>query len=260
MLNLNMRKQVRSESSATEWVSSETTRGFEPIRVALLLCDMWNTHWCVNSANRVSEMAPVMNRAVNNARNLGMQIIHAPSDAMKYYADYPQRLTILDMSQIAPPPEKILPKEPPLPIDDSDGGCDTPIELQIKTPDTSVWTRQHPEIEIFENDVISDSGKEVYSLLKLKGIGLLLIMGVHTNMCVLGRSFGIRQMLRWGVECALVRDMTDTMYNPAMRPFVSHFEGTRLVVEHIERYCCPTLLSSDFSGETPFQFDGNYLA
>ena len=24
-----------------------------------------------------------------------------------------------------------------------------------------------------------------------------------------------------------VRDMTDTMYNPALAPFVSHFEGNR---------------------------------
>jgi len=68
---------------------------------------------------------------------------------------------------------------------------------------------------------------------------------VHTNMCVLGRSFAIRQMTRWGVPCVLVRDLTDTMYNPRMRPFVSHEEGTELVVEHIERYWCPTVLSEE---------------
>ena len=70
-------------------------------------------------------------------------------------------------------------------------------------------------------------------------------MGVHTNMSVLGRSFGIRQMVRWGLSVALVRDLTDTMYNPAMPPYVSHDEGTRLVVEYIEKFWCPTILSSD---------------
>jgi site-specific DNA recombinase len=70
----------------------------------------------------------------------------------------------------------------------------------------------------------------------------------HMNMCVLGRSFAIRQMTRWAIQCVLVRDLTDTMYNPRMRPFVSHDEGTALVVEHIERHWCPTTLSEEIVG------------
>src|SRR5260370_1029651 len=96
-------------------------------------------------------------------------------------------------------------------------------------------------------DGISASGAEVYNCLRQRGIKNLLIMGVHTNMCVLGRSFAIRQMTRWGIQCVLVRDLTDTMYNPRMRPFVSHEEGTELVIEHIERYWCPSVLSEDLT-------------
>ena len=47
---------------------------------------------------------------------------------------------------------------------------------------------------------------------------------------------------------ALVRDLTDAMYNPAMRPYVSHRDGTRLVVEYIEKFWCPTVLSRDLLG------------
>ena len=64
-------------------------------------------------------------------------------------------------------------------------------------------------------------------------------------MCVLHRSFAIKQMVRWGVDVALVRDLTDTMYNPAMPPYISHEEGTRLVVEFIEKFWCPSIDSSD---------------
>ena len=39
-------------------------------------------------------------------------------------------------------------------------------------------------------------------------------MGVHLNMCVLGRPVGIRQMVNIGKNVVLMRDMTDTMYNP----------------------------------------------
>lgn len=70
-------------------------------------------------------------------------------------------------------------------------------------------------------------------------------MGVHTNMCVLNRPFAIKQMARWGVDVMLVRDLTDTMYNPARPPYVSHEEGTRLVVEFIEKFWCPTIASAD---------------
>ena len=79
-------------------------------------------------------------------------------------------------------------------------------------------------------------------------------MGVHLNMCVLGRPFGIRQMVDVGKDVVLMRDMTDTMYDHRMAPFVSHFEGTDLVIEHVERYWCPSITSADLVGGTPFRF------
>ena len=132
--------------------------------------------------------------------------------------------------------------DPPLPIDDSDGGSDTG-----ETPWHKAWTRQHPAIEMRDDDAISDNGAEVYSFLRHTGVEQVVIMGVHTNMCVLHRSFGIKQMVRWGVSIVLARDLTDTMYNPEMRPYVSHDEGTRLVVEFTEKLWCPTVLSEDLT-------------
>src|SRR5262249_31250146 len=89
---------------------------------------------------------------------------------------------------------------------------------------------------------------------KSRGIQNVIVMGVHTNMCVLGRPFSIRQMVYQGMNVALMRDMTDTMYNPSMKPFVSHFTGNDLVVEHIEKDWCPTLTSTDLQGGKPFRF------
>ena len=50
-------------------------------------------------------------------------------------------------------------------------------------------------------------------------------MGVHTNMCVLNRTFAIKQMVKWGKNVLLVRDLTDAMYNPKMKPMVVAPEG-----------------------------------
>jgi hypothetical protein len=73
-------------------------------------------------------------------------------------------------------------------------------------------------------------------------------------MCVLGRPFAIRQMLNQGKNVLLMRDLTDTMYNSRKRPFVSHFAGTDLMIEHVEKYLCPTITSVDFGAPEPFRF------
>jgi len=99
-----------------------------------------------------------------------------------------------------------------------------------------------------DQDVISDNGAELFNLYRQRGIENILILGVHTNMCVLGRSFAIKAMVRWGFNVVLIRDLTDAMYNPAKPPYVSHEEGTRLIVEYIEKFWCPTMLSEDLVG------------
>jgi hypothetical protein len=141
-------------------------------------------------------------------------------------------------------------REPDLPIDDSDMGCDCAEKCEIAGP----WTRQIAMIEIKEPDAITDNGQELYNLLEARGIEHMIIMGVHLNMCVLGRPFAIRQLIHLGKDVVLVRDMTDTMYNSQMRPFVNHFAGTDLVVEHVEKFWCPTITSVDLVGGRAFAF------
>ena len=233
---------VRTRDGAGEHVE---TRAFPVSKTAILICDMWDKHWCDFASERVGAMAPRMNKVLKAAREAGVMIIHCPSDTLGFYVDTIPRRRM----QGAPPATPTVVKEvdePPLPIDDSDGGC----------PDNSLrsyhaWSRQHPAIEIHPEDGISDNGSEVYNFLEAEGIEHLILMGVHTNMCVLGRTFAIRQMTRWGRDCYLVRDLTDTMYDPADPPHVPHDEGTELVVQHIERYWAPSLLSEDLVAGLP---------
>jgi hypothetical protein len=60
--------------------------------------------------------------------------------------------------------------------------------------------------------------------------------------------------VKQGKNVVLMRDLTDTMYNPRRPPFVSHFSGTDLVVDHIEAHWCPTCTSADLLGGKPFRF------
>lgn len=219
-----------------EWDGRET---------ALILCDVWNEHWCKGATTRVNALVPRIDALAKAVRASGGLVVHAPSDTLAFYKDTPQRRRAMEAPPVEPPSpgggwvhrdEKV---EPPLPIDDSDGGCDClpPCKTAI------VWKRQHPGIEVAAGDAVSESGREIYNLFRQRGIKHVLIAGVHTNMCVLGRSFGIRQMVLWRMDVALVRDLTDTMYNPRKAPFVAHDQGTERVIEHIEKYWCPTIAS-----------------
>ncbi len=103
---------------------------------------------------------------------------------------------------------------------------------------------------------MSDSGVEIWNLLEQRGIKNVVLLGVHLNMCVSGRPFGLRQLAKNGKHVVLMRDMTDTMYNPAKWPYVDHFKGTALFVEHVEKYICPTMTSDQILGGRPFVFNG----
>jgi nicotinamidase-related amidase len=245
VLRLNLRSRVELFKGSGNWEEVVCTKELKGSESAILICDMWDKHWCPSASKRCEAMAKLMGPVLDAARSKGVLIIHAPSECMSFYKDTPQRRRMEQMQIVVMPPKPLVIAEPPLPIDATDGGCDDdPAPKSYKA-----WTRQHPAIPIADNDVISDNGQEIYSLLQQQGIKNLIIMGVHTNMCVLGRSFGIRQMTKWGIRCVLVRDLTDAMYNPKKPPYVSHDEGTELVIQHIEKYWCPSVLSRDLMKE-----------
>src|ERR1700681_1521435 len=41
---------------------------WHPAQTALIVCDMWDAHHCLNAVRRVEELAPVMNQVLEKAR------------------------------------------------------------------------------------------------------------------------------------------------------------------------------------------------
>jgi len=60
-------------------------------RIAVVICDMWDTTQCVSAARRVAEMAPRVNKVAARLRRDGALIVHAPGGCMDYYAGTPAR-------------------------------------------------------------------------------------------------------------------------------------------------------------------------
>lgn len=238
-----------------------------PSRSAIIVCDMWDLHTCHRAVVRGSEMAPRMNEVLEKAREAGVLIIHAPSGCMATYEGTAARQRAVEAPPAARIPNQIgewckqIPEEESAiyPIDQSDGGNDdTPEEKEKWTAELVAkgvdpkrpWTKQTDTLRIDqEKDAISDSGVEIWNLLESRGIDNVILMGVHVNMCVSGRPFGLRQMAKNGKNVVLMRDLTDSMYNPARWPFVSHVEGTARYIAHVEKHICPTITSDQILGD-----------
>ncbi len=260
---LHLRSRSETAPGSGRYHTLTRTVPWDAAKTAVIICDMWDDHWCNGAAQRVAELAGRMNAVVQQARAQGAFIIHAPSSTVAFYKDTPQR----QRAQKAPFTRTPVPlstdrrwgtgwcwpdpsREGLLPIDDADMGCACRTKCPLREP----WTRQIATLQIHEADAITDDGQETYNLLAARGIDNVILMGVHLNMCVLGRPFAIRQLVQLGKNVVLMRDLTDTMYNPERPPYVHHGTGTDLVVEHIEKYWCPTITSADLLGGKEFRF------
>lgn len=268
MLKLQLRsiksdptKPVRV-NNAEEWSASET---------AIIVCDVWDYHHCLNAVRRLEEFAPRLDQVLKVARDKGAIVIHAPSDCMPAYVDHPARQRAMQVPLAPSLPADIgswcsrLKQEPDFyPIDQSDGGEDDDVEehaawakklTQLGRNPGTPWKKQSELISIDgARDYISDRGDEVWSILEQRGIRNVILTGVHCNMCVLGRPFGLRQMVRNGKHVVLMRDLTDSMYSPRSWPFVDHFTGHDLVIRHVEQFVCPTITSDQLLGGRPFRW------
>lgn len=271
VLNLKLRSQKSRPDSPGSFERSIVDEAWPAHETAVIVCDVWDLHHCLNAVRRLEEFAPRMNDLLNEARRCGATIIHSPSDCMPTYADHPARKRAVAAPAAENSPRDVefwcsrIPSEEQAvyPIDQSDGGeDDDPAEhaewaAKLKSLGRNPgmpWKSQSKLIEIdTERDFVSDRGDEIWNVLESRRIKNVILVGVHLNMCVLGRPFGLRQMVRNGKRVALLRDLTDCMYNPQRWPHVDHFTGNELVVAHVERFVCPTITSDQLLGGEAFR-------
>ncbi|MDR0835551.1 MAG: cysteine hydrolase, partial [Tannerella sp.] len=256
-LRISVQQRLPSNLEAGALVVTNRIESWKPTETAIIICDMWDKHWCNDATARVGEIAPAMNQVLTIARDKGVKIVHAPSDCINYYAAYPGRKEALkykDKAIAALANGEKLPSEANAvwPVDQSDDGCEN-----ADCKPHRAWNKQIDALTVTNEDLISDSGAEIGAYFKKKGIKNVILVGVHTNMCVIGRSFGLRAMKRMGMNVVLMRDMTDLMYNHEMAPKVNHFSGLDLMIEYIETYVCPSIVSTDFTGKKQFKFAGD---
>lgn len=252
--------RVRSRRNVTGSADADVLHiDWDPARAAVVICDMWDRSTCVSAQRRVGAMAWHMNEVVRGLRTQGALIVHAPGGCAGFYSGTPARIRAMRAPHV----------DAPAPIDWNSWNCDRhnelPRTLTIPAPCSCdaeqpcceggppyPWTRQTPEIDVTDEDAVTDDGQELFNLLEERHARHVIVMGVHTNICVLGREYGIRQLVFFGKAPLLCRDLTDSFHRDPR----GHFWGTAAIVAHVERYWCPTVRSDDLVGGMPFRFRG----
>jgi nicotinamidase-related amidase len=239
-LALTRRTLVFGPEGARQWRIGQTAMEVAARHTAVIVCDMWDRHWSTGATLRVGQLAPHIDRFCGRLRDVGVLVVHAPSDTIGAYESSPARQRI---AGCGPAPSPRPAAMPPMPFLPANGGSDTDDPLPADTP---VWSRQRAAIAIDSGrDVITDDGGELAAYLRAVGRETVLMTGVHANMCILRRSFGLVALAGYGFSPVLVADLTDAMYDPADPPYVDHDTGNQLVTGYIQAFVAPTTHSKD---------------
>jgi nicotinamidase-related amidase len=245
-------------------------------KTAVVVVDMWTSHYCRAATAATTALVPKMNRALDAARNLGMQVILAPSGYdLKIWEGKPQRLGITSL------PYYPLPKSNGFMAGVGPNGpysapcMDKVMEVKPGTNEPVFHCKRtrenfnlNPSLVVGSQDLFIGAGQyrpgkksaidswgepaqqELWNFVHAKGITTLIYMGVATNMCVINREFGMIEMRRLGLRTILVRDLTAAMtyngYNPITKkldPQWTPAVGTQYAIRYIEENIGPSITS-----------------
>jgi len=233
--HLDLELQRRDPNTGAILITRERVN---PAQVGVVVIDMWNFHWCKTSTERVGALVPRMNHVLKGARSLGMQVFLCPTDVADNYVGTPQVEAVIAVDPLPLPRVREV-DCPPAP---DGGGCTCGRE---RCHGNYGWDGMHPELVIGDKDLMPNDPERLYALCKAKGITHLIYMGVHTQVCLLGKAVGLRNMSRAGFTCILARDLTDAhgQYDPDQGITPDGF--TAAVVAHFEKYLAPTINAVD---------------
>jgi nicotinamidase-related amidase len=210
-------------------------RSLDPARIGIVIIDMWNYHWCMTAAQRVAALVPRMNAALAAARQLGMRVIWAPTDVASQYVGMPQRERSIAVPRFPRP----APAEFVCRLTAKQGKCLCGPGIPCLV--NYGWDAMNPDLRIDPDDVINFATDELFGNCRTRNLDHLIYMGVHTNICVMGKPEAIRNMASGGLNCILARDLTDafTHYDPEAA--YTPDDGTAQTVADIERAGIPSI-------------------
>ena len=189
---------------------AEMTLPLPAAQTALVLVDVWNSHFLRSHARRTDEITrrrivPVLHAA----RGAGLTIAHAPTPAIA--ALYPEyRFADEALTRAGVPPDDPPEDWPPSELVKRKGAYAAfrpPREAAYDDWDRSAQ-RIHPAVEPRPGDVVVATGDELHRLLKHRRVLHLVYVGFAANRCIPFRDYGMRAFKDRGYTLTLLRDCT----------------------------------------------------
>lgn len=209
-------------------------------QAALILVDVWSTHYIDSWLNRAREVTQTrIVPVLGAAREAGMTIVHAPSPYVAdRYATAPE----------SPPSEGS--DWPPLEFRGIyRGGEYAPFGRDAEPRLAGVYERYKTELDIsplvrpVPGELLIHNAPQMHELLRERGILHLVYVGFATNWCVIGRDYGIIAMNDRGYNIILVRDATTGI---EFHDTVESLAATGMTIREIETKYAWSTTTEDF--------------
>ncbi|MEA1950882.1 MAG: hypothetical protein U9N87_05825, partial [Planctomycetota bacterium] len=267
---------VRTRDAGGE--ALQQTVDFDPTKTAVVVIDMWDSHYDDVFLSRAPNVIPRMNQTMEVCRDLGMQVVWAPAGCIPYYENpanegYAQRQAMTAIPYHAmPSPKQFNPPAAPY-----------YAKSQNMTPpgvtNIPVWpakTKQDGDLTIAANDLIvdADNAQELWNLVADRNIEQLIFAGHATNWCLTTRAVGMINMNRYmDTKLIFIRDLTEAFscngYNWETQQIdwsTSPDTGTAESVQHNELYLGGSIHAgqllqedSDYSYSSRVSYEQNLL-
>ena len=201
--------ETRLRDSETGEIKS-LIKSLKPSEIGVVVMCPWSEHPCATAQVTSGDAWPVISEIIDEVRRIGVNIIWVPNgiyDPLDESA--PGRKNVLDVELLCVQPSdfvNILSGE-----NYAHDNCMCGPQLNYCDHSCNLFSFTLPGcLSIQKNDFSIWSVDELYSVCKARGIKLLVYVGCHTDMCVIGLARGgLMRMMKAGLDCVLVRDIVD---------------------------------------------------
>jgi len=225
------------------FIRRQVEMGLAVEETALVLVDLWNTHFIeswLERAVRVTEEGVVP--VIAAARGAGLTIVHAPSPEVAAKYGQLRRHVVAD-AVVEPdwPPPQFRAREGEYAVfrgpRNQEPGIARHWDVHKDKLDMSA------AIEVREEDFVIATGEQLHDLARQRGIVHLIYAGFATNWCILNRDYGMRAISRRGYNMILLRDATMGVEYPDT---VDECFATEIAIREVETQIGFTASNEDF--------------
>ena len=207
-------------------------------QTALVLVDLWDTHFIESFVERAGEVTrDAVVPVLETARAAGLTVIHAPSPRVT--PSFPEH-----MARNRPVEQESEPDWPPPAFRNRQGEYEAfrgPRQQPPGVPDVTIG--MSPLVDVADGDYMVETGQQLHELCRDRGLLHLLYAGYATNWCVHHRNYGLRSMSLRGYNTILLRDATTGIEYPDT---VDTLTATEMSVREAEQQLGFSAANRDF--------------